>query len=540
MSHGLTIHGAARFAHCSDLLGADLIPKDFSAREDGLVIGTYGLGFEVRYRGPSHLLTIAPNRTGKGVGVVIPNLLSNPGYPGSIVVTDIKGELAAVTARYRQEVLGHKVYIINPWRDKMRDALGIDLGDSPFNPLASLKADSPSLQADALMFAKMLVPLPAGNIGNEKFFKEEAQSLLKLFMCWLVLTEGSVTLPRLREALLFELEEVLEDLAGSEDPFEDLLRRDLQAEAVSCLNVKGTAPKQFLASYGEAKTALAIYASSDVLGKHLSGHSGLDFGKIKQEPTTVYIVVPSERLTDYRRWFDLVVGSAVKAVSSAPAGGKALFLLDEFGNLGYLPYIRDEISGSPGKGLQFWFIMQEWAQFAATYGEGASTFWNQADIKQVFAIQEEAIVRLIQPRLGTRTEQTVQQQDHLQEYELWSPEVLENAKWIPKHATPKGYRIVPSYTYSTTEVPLIRNYELYQFPRAEQLIFHANLPPIKASKLNYLESEKYKRRADDNPWHSTRRSRLKPKPVEYPVVEVRRKRTYVKRSNAPPRDDPQE
>lgn len=358
------IHGTARFATDHDLqvcgliwpIRDDLLPNHPRNPEVGLFLGlTTGSHRPIRYDGPSHLLTVAPNRTGKTVGVVIPNLLSDPGYWGSLVVTDIKGELAAVTARFRREVLHHKVYVINPWREEMRAAMGgHDLGDDPFNPLAILQADSPTLLADAFMLARLLVPLPRQGGRMDMFFKEQAQSLIKLVLAWMVLNAEKipdVTLPALREILLARLDDVLNDLTTDQKPFEDPLRRSLQAEAVATKNVKDHAPKQFLGAFGEAKAALDIYDDAGALAKHLSAPSSLDFRKIKHERSTVYIVIPSHRLTDYRRWFDLVVGSAVKAVSAAPVGGKVLFLFDEFGNLGHLPYIHDEVCGSPAKGL---------------------------------------------------------------------------------------------------------------------------------------------------------------------------------------------
>ena len=63
------------------------------------------------HRGKAHLLTVAPARQGKGINVVIPNLLH---YAGSVIVTDPKGELVAVTAKHRKERLGQKVVVFKP------------------------------------------------------------------------------------------------------------------------------------------------------------------------------------------------------------------------------------------------------------------------------------------------------------------------------------------------------------------------------------------------------------------------------------------
>ena len=57
-----------------------------------------------------HFLWVGPSRSGKGLSIAS-NLLH---WEGSAVVVDIKGELAAQTAGYRREVLGQRVFILNP------------------------------------------------------------------------------------------------------------------------------------------------------------------------------------------------------------------------------------------------------------------------------------------------------------------------------------------------------------------------------------------------------------------------------------------
>lgn len=97
--------GEAAFATLDECAQAGLL----QAR--GLYLGLLD-GQPLFYSGKAHLLTVAPARQGKGINVVIPNLLH---FQGSVFVTDPKGELAAVTAAHRAERLGQKVYVLNPW-----------------------------------------------------------------------------------------------------------------------------------------------------------------------------------------------------------------------------------------------------------------------------------------------------------------------------------------------------------------------------------------------------------------------------------------
>ena len=71
----------------------------------------------LHYSGQQFALLAAPTRSGKGVGIVIPNLLS---YKSSVVVLDIKQENFNLTSGYRKEVLGQEVYLFNPFAEDGR------------------------------------------------------------------------------------------------------------------------------------------------------------------------------------------------------------------------------------------------------------------------------------------------------------------------------------------------------------------------------------------------------------------------------------
>src|SRR5205814_4611648 len=99
------------------------------------------------YAGDGHLMTVAPTGAGKGVGLIIPALLT---YPGSVIVTDIKGENYQVTARYRR-ALGQQVVVLDPFglvaaRDKA-DRL---------NPFDLFKLPGSDVESDAEMIAAQL------------------------------------------------------------------------------------------------------------------------------------------------------------------------------------------------------------------------------------------------------------------------------------------------------------------------------------------------------------------------------------------------
>jgi type IV secretion system protein VirD4 len=99
------LHGSAHWAGRKEIGATGLL-----AAENGVYVGAWRNGrktYYLRDSGPSHVLAFAPTRTGKGVGLVIPTLLS---WPHSVVVHDIKGENWKVTAGWRQKGLGTFAY----------------------------------------------------------------------------------------------------------------------------------------------------------------------------------------------------------------------------------------------------------------------------------------------------------------------------------------------------------------------------------------------------------------------------------------------
>ncbi|MGV2111942.1 type IV secretory system conjugative DNA transfer family protein, partial [Agrobacterium salinitolerans] len=133
-------HGSARFATDREIAA-------LTSSGSGLLIGRHTkTGKPLRYDGPAHLLTMAPTRTGKGVGTIIPNLLT---ADRSVICVDPKGENARITGRARQKF--GPVHVLDPFGVTGRPS-------AAFNPLAMLDphgldvADDASALADALVF----------------------------------------------------------------------------------------------------------------------------------------------------------------------------------------------------------------------------------------------------------------------------------------------------------------------------------------------------------------------------------------------------
>ena len=107
----------------------------------------------------------APTRSGKGVGVVIPNLLN---WPDSAVVLDIKGENYAITAGYRARH-GQAVYAFSPFDESARS--------HRWNPLTAVRTSPLHRVGDLLTIAQVFFPNDGSGTSSEAFFNDQARNL---------------------------------------------------------------------------------------------------------------------------------------------------------------------------------------------------------------------------------------------------------------------------------------------------------------------------------------------------------------------------
>ncbi|MCS6730588.1 type IV secretory system conjugative DNA transfer family protein, partial [Proteus mirabilis] len=199
------LHGSARWANENDIKAAGLLPRDRSFLEvvtgkdaptsTGVYVGGWvddkGDFFYLRHNGPEHVLTFAPTRSGKGVGLVIPTLVS---WPQSCVISDLKGELWALTAGWRKKHANNKVLRFEPAANN---------GGVCWNPLDEIRIGTENEVGDVQNLATLIVD-PDGK-GMESHWQKTSFSLLVgliLHALYKSKNEGSIaTLPLLGSML---------------------------------------------------------------------------------------------------------------------------------------------------------------------------------------------------------------------------------------------------------------------------------------------------------------------------------------------------
>ena len=383
-------HGSARFANRKELKKLQ--------REDGLLIGRNPhTGRLLRYDGPAHLITLAPTRAGKGVGTVIPNLLA---AERSVLVIDPKGENARIAGEARRRF--GTVHVLDPFEVSGHPS-------ACYNPLDRLTPDSLDLGEDAASLTEALVMDPPGQV-TEAHWNEEAKAILGGLIMFCVCHEDRErrSLATVREYLTLPPEKLraLLELMQESDAANGLIAR-------AANRFLGKADREAASVLSNAQRH-THFLDSPRIAKCLA-RSDFAFSDLRHRITSVFLVLPPNRMDAYSRWLRLLVSQALQDIArdaevSVGAQGASqrlktptLFLLDEFAALGRLEAVERAMGLMAGYGLQLWPILQDMSQLKDLYGERAGTFIANAGVQQVFGVNDFETAKWLSQMIGQET-----------------------------------------------------------------------------------------------------------------------------------------
>ena len=386
-------HGSARFANRKELKKLQ--------REDGLLIGRNPhTGRLLRYDGPAHLITLAPTRAGKGVGTVIPNLLA---AERSVLVIDPKGENARIAGEARRRF--GTVHVLDPFEVS-------GMPSTAYNPLDRLTPDSLDLGEDAASLTEALVMDPPGQV-TEAHWNEEAKAILGGLIMFCVCHEDRDrrSLATVREYLTLPPEKLraLLELMQDSDEAGGLIAR-------AANRFLGKADREAASVLSNAQRH-THFLDSPRIAKCLA-RSDFAFSDLRHRITSVFLVLPPNRMDAYSRWLRLLVSQALQDIArdaealTATTGAQGvsqrlssptLFLLDEFAALGRLEAVERAMGLMAGYGLQLWPILQDMSQLKDLYGERAGTFIANAGVQQVFGVNDFETAKWLSQMIGQET-----------------------------------------------------------------------------------------------------------------------------------------
>lgn len=347
-----------------------------------------------------HLFTTATTRSGKGVSLIIPNLLN---YPGSAIVIDPKGENAWITARFRREGLKQKTIILDPW-DEVNRRYGNFTGEKEtvarFNPLSVLDPESPHYADDLAYLADALII----NQGKDPHWDDSARELVSGIIAYLIEKDKrTATLPFMREILCLPSDEIA-----------------IIAKKAQALGRKSVAARKLGRFVNESRelssvisTALTqtAFLDSETLGKNLE-FTDFSFEDLLTGRATIYLVLPVDKLQTYGRWLRLMISIGIRTVAREVkrAFAPVLFILDEFGTIGRLSAVAQAYGLMAGLNMCVWAFVQDLAQLKRDYPDEWETFISNSQALIGFDVMDMTTADYFSKMLGTKTGEIISQE----------------------------------------------------------------------------------------------------------------------------------
>lgn len=409
------LHGSARWATTKDVEATG-----FTQAKAGVYVGGWYSDSKrkllyLRHNGPEHILAFAPTRSGKGVGLVIPTLLS---WDESAVIYDIKGENYAKTAGFRSKH-GHICFKFSPVEDG---------SSSRFNPLAEVRLFTPRDVSDAQNIADMIIR-SGEDSPMERHWEDTAASLttgMILHVCYTAASEGRVAcLADLAGHFTrpgIDFRETLNEMLSF--PHDPQLKRGWITSSGSKIathpvvsekaqEMLDKESKELSGVLSTAKTALALYSDPLVARNTSTSDFTIDDLVNFIRPISLYLVVPPSDKIRLRRlirlMFTMVVNRLTERMAFDGAEQKRnrhrlLFLIDEFPSLNRMEIFADALSYMAGYGLKAYLITQDIRQIVDAYGQNESIVSN-CHVRIAYAPNQVETAELLSKMTGTTTVQ---------------------------------------------------------------------------------------------------------------------------------------
>ena len=388
------LHGDARFASPAEVGRAGLMGGD---GQPGILIGRHRGKF-LSLPGQLSVMLSAPTRSGKGVGVVIPNLLN---WPDSVVVLDIKGENYDITAGYRA-AHGQAVYAFSPFNEDARS--------HRWNPLTTVRSSPLHRVGDLLTIGQVFFPNDSGGTSSEAFFNDQARNLF--LGLGLVLLE-TPSLPR-------TIGEMLRQSSGKGRSLKDHLsglitqRREegnpLSDECTDALQRLLSNSENTLSSVVATFNApLTIFADAVVDAATSADDFRLE--DVRRRRMSVYVRIPPNRLANARPLLNLFFSQLVSLnTQHLPEQDptlkvQCLLVNDEFTAMGRVGVITTAAAFLAGYNLRLLTVVQAMSQLDAVYGDKeARTFATNHGLQILYAPREQRDADEYSAMLGHFTE----------------------------------------------------------------------------------------------------------------------------------------
>lgn len=448
-----SLFGDARFAKQSEIKKAGLLG------DKGIIVGKLGKNY-LMFDGQQHAIISAPTRSGKGVGIVIPNLLN---WPDSIVVLDIKQENWHITSAFRRKY-GQECYLFNP--------AAADYRTHRYNPLAYI-SDDPNFRIDDVQkIAGMLFP---DQQGTDPIWTATPRGLFLGVVLLLAETPGKlVTLGQV-------LRETLADGDGSAYFAKQINDRAAAGKPLTGACIRALNSYISIASENTRAGVMTSFRSRlelwmNPLVDAATSANDFDLRDVRKRRMSIYLGVTPDNLERMAPLLNLFFQQLIDLnTRELPNQNKAIkyscmLLMDEFTAIGKIGILSKGISYIAGYWLRMMPIIQSPAQLVEVYGKDAA---------QTFSTNHA--LNIIYPPKASET-QTARDISEWLGYQTVTGKSVSKGKGV---FTKKS----ESQSLSDQRRALMLPQEITGLGQAKELIIMENVPPILAKKVLYYKEQ---------------------------------------------------
>lgn len=441
--------GSARWADQAEVAAAGLLG------DHGAVLGHYEHSY-LRHDGPEHVLCFAPTRSGKGVGLVIPTLLT---WPASAIIHDIKGENWNLTAGFRSTF--SRVLLFDP----------TNANSAAYNPLLEVRRGVAEVR-DVQNIADVLVD-PEGSLERRNHWEKTSHSLLVGAILHVLYAEPDKTLAGVA-AFLSDPRRTIEATltammatphlgkAGVHPVVASAARELLNKSENERSGVLSTA-MSFLGLYRDPVIAEVTRQCDWRIMDLVTG----------KQPATLYLVVPPSDISRTKPLIRLILNQVGRRLTEELEANskrhRVLLMLDEFPALGRLDFFESALAFMAGYGLKAFLIAQSLNQIEKAYGQNNAILDN-CHVRVCFATNDERTAKRVSDSLGTATE--------MRAMKNYAGHRL--SPWL-------GHLMV---SRSETARALLTPGEIMQLPVDDEIVMLAGLHPIRAKKARYFKDQR--------------------------------------------------
>lgn len=465
------LHGSARFASDSDIRRAGFLPNDKeraklqakSPSHPSILIGKHKNQF-LEFFGNEFMFVAAPTRSGKGVAIVIPNLLH---YPDSVMVLDVKNENWNLTAGFRSKYQDVYLFSPNPTPEIIN---GEKIYRSHrYNPLDYISRDEFERMKDIGDIANIFFPNNTGNDTSD-YFNGQAQRLFTGLVLYMMETPD-------RPCTLAELMRIAESpiplnewiVATIEQRKKD--GRELSAECIQALMSYAGNPAENTRGGIDSTMKVPLIIFTDPVVAAATSASDFRLDEVRKRKMSIYVGIQPNALPRFSKLLNIMfsqllgINTQVLPEQDDSLKHQCLVLLDEFTALGKIEIVQKSVAFMAGYNMRLMLIFQSKSQVEGVYGkEGA---------KDIFA------------NMACQVEYTPTEQDQAEELSRKLGTQTVKGKSISRN---RGKGGGGSISTSDQSRALMLPQELKEMDANKQIIFFRRTPPIFCDKAFYYAS----------------------------------------------------